>query len=81
MSEANFVLIYLVDAEIFHWITENLELLVALVKKLRDHHSDWGSSSWELECNTKPHGSPQDDYLSRCFALDQICLPTDPLIP
>lgn len=77
MSEANFVLIYRVDVEIFHWITENR----TTTKKLRDHHSDWGSSSWELECNTKPHGSPQDDYLSRCFALDQICLPTDPLIP
>lgn len=77
MSEANFVLIYRVDVEIFHWITENR----TTTKKLRDYHSDWGSSSWELECNTKPHGSPQDDYLSRCFALDQICLPTDPLIP
>lgn len=39
-----------VDVEIFHWMSENFDLQVALELESQDHQSQQVSSSWDLEC-------------------------------
>lgn len=50
MSVQTFVAVYLVDVEIFNWISEKFDLLVPLEKKSGDHQSRQGSCSGHHEC-------------------------------
>ena len=45
MSDQNCLPIHQVDVEVFHRISENFDLLVALQEKSGDHQSHSGSSS------------------------------------
>ncbi len=62
MSEQKFEAVHPVDLEIFYWISENFDLLVALDEKWRVHQSQEDSSSGDHECRscTTFHGNPSN---------------------
>lgn len=45
--------IHPVNVEIFYWITDNFDLMVALEEKTRDNKSEYDLSSRDHECLTK----------------------------